>query len=781
MQTVLIGVIVTLCTATLLIGLALLATVSGPFDRTFAQLNGAHATVLYDSAKVNDSQAAATATSGGATESAGPFPVATTTLTGNGPGPAFGGPMRIAGRSTPDASVDKLRLTAGRWATGPGEIVFASHLRLGPDADRIVGRTYSSATLGTLTVVGVAYSVTQTADAWMLPTEVQKLSPRTSEMLYRFAATAVGTKELMKERVAAVTAGTSADAVAGSSTYLTPRERAGQRAKTLSAFLTVFAVLSLLIAILVIGNVVSGAVIAGFRSIGIMKAVGFTPGQVTAVFLLMMTGPALVGCALGAVLGSFGTSWLLSQFTSNNNYVLGLDTTPSPLLVAATAVAIPLLVALTALIPALRAGRQSATAALGGNAATHGRGRGIQRTLSRSRLPRAVSLGLALPVVRPARTLLTLLAIILGSATVVFSTGLSTAAGRWNDALVRADAVQVQVVNPPAMANGPRMNIGGGEPGELENGGRAQKEGTHLTDAQVEAFLRGLSGAKYVTAEFSGDASVVGLTENVQLRAYRGDSAQLGHRIVGGRWFAGPGEVAVGGEVLRLSGKSIGDTLTLTIGDKTSTVTIVGEVFGAHAEVYADWSTITTPTEEESSRITYAIGLASGTTAAQFIDTVADGGSNGLIAARPDDDELDMVSLLTVVGVLTLGLLVVAGLGVAHTVVLNTRERRRDLAIVKAVGMTPSQAVIMVVTSMAVLGVVGGLLGVPGGVAAQQQIIQLIGEASGTKLPTVIIDVYALPQLILLLLSGVAIAVIGALVPARAAARISTASALHTE
>ena len=33
-QTALIGVIVALCTATMLVGLALLAAVSGPFDRT---------------------------------------------------------------------------------------------------------------------------------------------------------------------------------------------------------------------------------------------------------------------------------------------------------------------------------------------------------------------------------------------------------------------------------------------------------------------------------------------------------------------------------------------------------------------------------------------------------------------------------------------------------------------------------------------------------------------------------------------------------------------------
>lgn len=40
---------------------------------------------------------------------------------------------------------------------------------------------------------------------------------------------------------------------------------------------------------------------------------------------------------------------------------------------------------------------------------------------------------------------------------------------------------------------------------------------------------------------------------------------------------------------------------------------------------------------------------------------------------------------------------------------------------------------------------------------------------------------YALPQLAVLLLSGILIAVLGALIPARQAARISTAEALHTE
>ena len=69
------------------------------------------------------------------------------------------------------------------------------------------------------------------------------------------------------------------------------------------------------------------------------------------------------------------------------------------------------------------------------------------------------------------------------------------------------------------------------------------------------------------------------------------------------------------------------------------------------------------------------------------------------------------------VTLLTLVLGMVAALGVFNTVVLNARERRRDLGMLKSIGMTPRQVTVMMVTSMGALGVVGGLVGVPLGIA----------------------------------------------------------------
>ena len=56
-----------------------------------------------------------------------------------------------------------------------------------------------------------------------------------------------------------------------------------------------------------------------------------------------------------------------------------------------------------------------------------------------------------------------------------------------------------------------------------------------------------------------------------------------------------------------------------------------------------------------------------------------------------------------------------------------------------------------------------------------------MGSAANTAVPAAYLDVYHGAELVLLALSGLAIAVIGALLPAGWAARTRTATALHAE
>jgi putative ABC transport system permease protein len=140
-----------------------------------------------------------------------------------------------------------------------------------------------------------------------------------------------------------------------------------------------------------------------------------------------------------------------------------------------------------------------------------------------------------------------------------------------------------------------------------------------------------------------------------------------------------------------------------------------------------------------------------------------------------------VVSMDALALMLTLMLVAVAGLGVLNTVLLDTRERVHDLGVFKALGMSPRQTVAMVLWSVAGIGLVAGLIGVPLGIALHDYVVPAMGTAAGTRMPHADIAVYQPAVLVPLLLGGLVIAVVGALPPAGWAARTSTAGALRAE
>ncbi|MCX4597330.1 ABC transporter permease [Streptomyces sp. NBC_01549] len=141
----------------------------------------------------------------------------------------------------------------------------------------------------------------------------------------------------------------------------------------------------------------------------------------------------------------------------------------------------------------------------------------------------------------------------------------------------------------------------------------------------------------------------------------------------------------------------------------------------------------------------------------------------------------DAVTVISSASALTLMLTLVAAMGVFNTVVLNARERRRDLGMLKSIGMTPRQVTVMMVVSMAGLGLVGGILRLPLGVSAYHVVIPITEHAAQLTFPARMLDVWHPRTMVLPALAGVAIASLGAVIPARAAARQTIARVLHTE
>jgi putative ABC transport system permease protein len=312
-------------------------------------------------------------------------------------------------------------------------------------------------------------------------------------------------------------------------------------------------------------------------------------------------------------------------------------------------------------------------------------------------------------------------------------------------------------------------------------------QGNETVDAdQLAAQLNRLPGTGHLTETV--EVPITLGTNTLGVDFLSGDYNTIGYQeeLVRGRWLHGPGEAVAGSRAMHKAGLAVGDELTLRLGAKTTAVKIVGEVIEGvpgQGTLIADRATLdrlATDYRPRAEQVSFPIQLTAGTTAAQYEQQLTDA-QLGLALGGEKRDQLFLAIVISLATLLSLLLATVAALGVFNTAVLNTRERRRDLGMLKSIGMTPGQVLTMVVTSMVALGLVGGLLGVPLGMLAHGLILPRMGRAALVDLPGFMLHVWQPVVLVLLILAGVAIAVLGALAPASAAARLRIAEVLHNE
>jgi len=288
-QAMVIGLVVLVATAASTLALGLLVDSNAPFDHAFAAQHGSQVTAT---TSASAAQLAATTGLPGVTAAAGPFPQATVTTTMLvPPPPGQSGPplpmqqqLTVSGRASPGGPVDDLTLHSGHWATGPGQVVMLTD---GQGAGVAIGTPVTvTGVPGSphLTVVGTATSITHTAQAWVAPAQIAALrapgAPQVTQMLYRFAS--AGTTAQINADIAEVRAALPHGALIGADSWLTVKAQATGSIAPWVPFLVTFGLIGLVMSVLIVANVVSGAVVAGTRRIGVLKSFGFSPGQVVA-------------------------------------------------------------------------------------------------------------------------------------------------------------------------------------------------------------------------------------------------------------------------------------------------------------------------------------------------------------------------------------------------------------------------------------------------------------------------------------------------------------------
>jgi putative ABC transport system permease protein len=754
-QTFVIFMVLAVSTASATLGLALLAAASGPFNHAFVAQRGADAAVAVNRARASSAELAATRHVAGVTAAAGPFSAATVTLNSKG---IVLPSVQLVGRASPGGPLDDLTLTSGHWPTGPNQIVLSEGLGFFPPPNSTLKVTTAPGK-PQLTVVGIANSITNTAGAWVLPSELGALrsagAPAQAEMLYRFAS--AGTQGRVRGDVAAISAALPAGAVGGYSSWLTAKQQATGNGSILAPFVEAFALIGLFLSVLIVANVVSGAVVAGYRRIGVLKSLGFSPAQVIVAYVTRVGVPAIAGCVVGLVGGNLLAIPVLTK--SAQSFGVGQQLVPLWVNVI-TPVVMIVLVAVTAVLPALRAGRMSAVQAIAlGHAPRQGRGYTMHRLASRTRLPRPVSIGLAAPFARPARTAGTLAAVMFGVTAVVFAVGLNSTLSKAEEGQSLSDTAPVQVF------------LGQGNP----------QPGSGPARAMVAAIRAEPGTLRYVAVEQT-ELSAAGLTTQVQAQAFGSASSWVGYELISGHWYTAPDQVVVNTAYLTQTGLSVGDNTSLTAGGSRSvTARIVGQVF-----VPGNTPAVATSTRTFSQLgvrpgiSEYLVGLRTGVSIDSYLAAVNNRLGQKYVAIGPEGGQFYQIAD-SLIALLTLMMAVVAGLGVLNTVLLGTRERVHDIGVFKAVGMTPRQTIAMVMCWVVAPAVAAAVIAVPVGMVLRSGTANAMARAAYTALPASFSTVYRPAEIVLLAVSGLVIAAAGSLLPASWAARARTATALRAE
>jgi putative ABC transport system permease protein len=758
LQGVVIVLVVLATSGTWTLALNLLAEASHPWAQAFAAQQGAHLSATFDASKVSAGQLAAASAAVGAAAAGGPWQQAG--------GVRFSGPyakywLTVVERPGPGGQVGVLALTSGRWVQGPREIVltrsFADQtgIKVG-DSLRSLGRSDRAG----YRVVGEVVDANEPAGAssgqtaWVAPGELAALQvPSVSlTVQYRFGQDPGQTE--LGQALDRLQAALPAGALVDSSSYLVTRRAVDATSSVTVALLLVFGVLMLAAAGAIVGNVVTGVVLASYRDIGVMKALGFSPWQVVQVYVGEMLLIGLVGCLLGIPAGIAISQPLLGQ----SAHALGVAPPPvvQPWVVGAVLAGVLAVVGLAALAPALRAGLLNAARAITvGTAPVRGRRSRLTRWLGALGVSRALSIGAGQAFIRPLRGGLTALGILLGVATVTFAVGFAGTVARLIQDSPLTD-VQVNV----------------------------ERIGTY-PDQSVMSTLNAQPETDTVVGEYQTRVVVPHVADFVNGIAVRGDPRRIGYELIGGRWYAQAGEAVASQGLLRAAHLQLGDSVTITMDGHQVRLRVVGaflERLNVANEVYFDWSTYAQAVPDAAPTF-YLVRLHPEADRWAYIQRVQ--------RTEPDllnvysfgiGSGLSPVDLLqgTIAGLAVL-LGVVAAIGVFSTVLLNTRERVRETAIFKTLGMTPAQVLGMTVASACVMGLVGAVLGLPVGVLLHRASLLYAAAITGDDFPAYAFDVFPPAAFPVLAVGGVLAAVLGALLPAYWATRTRVVAVLHAE
>ncbi|WP_328559825.1 FtsX-like permease family protein [Streptomyces coelicoflavus] len=769
--------------ASLLLAAALFGYATNPWQRVFTEARGAHVWLHTDRAADTGELAALD----GVRSVAGPYPTASATVAVRGTRAS----VELRGTAEqPD--VGRPLLTAGHWLdpADPDGVVLETRLAralLAQPGDALA----LPGTPRTLTVLGIADSPErryrpgeQPGLVWAPPAAV----PDPGGQVIGLRLTDPGETDYAVQRAVTVL---GAGAIGQVSTWEQARAEAQGENRLLGQVLGLFGLGALLAAGLAVHGAIGTRIRGHLRDISVLKAIGFTPGQVVRVFLLQHLAYALLGAVAAAAL----TQALGSRVPGRLGDALGVwqglpEHTVALFVVPACAV---LFIGATTGLAAWRAGRvppvplpRPAGAQGGGLSGAarrvlglrvfrvpvgvRVRGRGVRGRGVRGsdgagapgagaspggralevRVPPALVLGWHKAFARRPRSFATVARLTLPLLLIVVAMSAWTTIDRFHS---RPE----QIGLPTALTV--RVDADAGD-----RGTRALLE----RDPEVAAAYPGVEVA----------ALVPGQTATIALRGLGTREDPYPYALAEGRRAHGPDEAVAGQGLLDLLEVEVGDWVRMTVGDRPQILHIVGrsiEPENAGRVISTSLDTL----RENDPRLEpalYQLRLQAGADPDEVAGRLTEAGHGTLdvhAVANPADGlsplrgvVLGLVAVLALVGLIEL-LTAIGG---------TVRESERDLLALKAIGLSPRQITGITVTATGCTALAAVLLAAALGLPLAHWLIDAQGASSGIGA-----GIARAPSAVLLVVVGAA-AVLGAAalaaVPSARAARRRLADTL---
>ena len=734
--------------AALVLSATTLQGATNPWQGLFARTKGAHVWLLL----TPGTQVKPLGALDGVTAVAGPYQAAAADLRRG----RVKAPIELRAMQPRLPAMDSPLVRAGRWLrpARPRGIVletsFAAALHLGV-GDRLQIESVDGSSVG-VRVTGIA----DTADqgfypeqtpglVWVLPTllnQVETVPAHMQEALGLRLGNADAAGFVAQEAVDAA----GEDHVISVSTWRDVQESMALNNRLLGLLLAVFGLAALVASALAIGNATGGRVLVQLQDIAMLKALGFTPGQVVRMLVAEHCALGAAGIALG-----LGTARLLTTSLLQRPPAAALSAAaPLPTgLIALIALGTELAVAVATLLPAWRAGRVSPVVAVN-VAPPRGRLSRLARLALLIRLPPALVLGARDAFTRRLRAALIIGGLAIPMIMITVGLGCLSTLDSFTSRPARIGLAAALTARP----------------GGLDD---SQARRVIAADSQVAAYYPG----------FTVPALVPGATTSILTQGMGTSAHPYPFDVAAGRIYRAPNEAVAGQGLLDLLHVRVGQWVRLTVQGVPLDFHIVGRTIepdnGGQVLSYG----------------TDALGAAGGVAPVGFYSLVLRHGADPAAVAGHlrvvSGNRLDVDVIQNPAGrlgivrwVIAALILVLALIGLTNLVTataVGLRDHLRDVAVLKAIGLTPRQVTATLVTSMSLLALIAVLVGTALGLAVSGVLINLQGRASGIGAGL------AAPPSAMMILATIAAAMTGsvatALLLARRTARIEVAAVLR--